>query len=43
MTVKELADIIKIPPATLIKAQFMKGNVVTMNHELSYEEAERLH
>ena len=42
MTVKELADIIKIPPATLIKAQFMKGNVVTMNHELSYEEAEEI-
>lgn len=42
MTVKELADTIKIPPATLIKAQFMKGNVVTMNHELSYEEAEEI-
>lgn len=42
LTVKELADIMKIPPATVIKGQFMKGNVVTMNHELSYEEAEEI-
>ena len=42
MTVKELADTMKIPPASLIKAQFMKGNVVTMNHELTFEEAEEI-
>lgn len=42
MTVKELADIMKVPPATVIKNQFMKGNVVTMNHELTYEEAEEI-
>ncbi|MCH5267428.1 MAG: translation initiation factor IF-2 [Lachnospiraceae bacterium] len=42
MTVKELADAMKIPPASLIKAQFMKGNVVTMNHELTFEEAEEI-
>lgn len=42
LTVKELADIMKIPPATVIKGQFMKGTVVTMNHELTFEEAEEI-
>lgn len=42
LTVKELADIMKVPPATVIKGQFMRGTVVTMNHELTYEEAEEI-
>lgn len=42
LTVKELADIMKVPPATVIKGQFMRGTVVTMNHELTFEEAEEI-
>ena len=42
LTVKELADAMKITPSVLIKAQFLKGNVVTMNHELTFEEAEEI-
>ena len=42
LTVKELADTMKVPPATVIKGQFMKGTVVTMNHELTFEEAEEI-
>lgn len=42
LTVKELADTMKVPPATVIKGQFMRGTVVTMNHELTFEEAEEI-
>ena len=42
MTIKELADIMKIPPATVIKKLFLQGNVVSMNHKITYEEAEEI-
>lgn len=42
MTIKELADIMKVPPATVIKKLFLQGNVVSMNHEITYEEAEEI-
>ena len=42
MTVKDLADAIKVQPSVVIKNQFMKGNVVTINHELTFEEAEEI-
>lgn len=42
MTIKELADIMKVPAATVIKNLFMRGQVVTLNHQVTYEEAEEI-
>ena len=42
MTIKELADAMKIQPSVIIKTLFMKGKMVTMNHEVSFEEAEEI-
>ncbi len=42
LTIKELADKMKIQPSKLIKDQFMKGNIVTLNHSVTYEEAEEI-
>ncbi|ETP73185.1 translation initiation factor IF-2 [Lachnospiraceae bacterium JC7] len=42
ITIKELADKMKIKPADIIKKLFMKGQMVTLNTELSYEEAENI-
>ncbi len=42
MTIKELADAMKIQPSVIIKNLFMKGTMVTMNHEVSFEEAEEI-
>ena len=42
ITIKELADKMKQKSADLIKKLFLKGQMVTLNTELSYEEAENL-
>ena len=42
MTIKELADAMKLQPSVIIKNLFMKGKMVTMNHEVSFEEAEEI-
>ncbi|HHT89146.1 MAG TPA: translation initiation factor IF-2 [Clostridiales bacterium] len=42
LTVKELADKMKIPAASLIKKLFLEGKVVTINQELTFEEAEEI-
>ncbi|SFG52040.1 translation initiation factor IF-2 [Oribacterium sp. WCC10] len=42
ITIKELADKMKQKPADIIKKLFMKGQMVTLNTELSYEEAENI-
>ncbi|MBQ6678503.1 MAG: translation initiation factor IF-2 [Lachnospiraceae bacterium] len=42
LTIKELADKMKQKPADLIKKLFMKGQLVTLNSELTYEQAEEL-
>ena len=42
MTIKELADIIKVPASTVIKNLFLRGEVVTLNHEITYEEGEEI-
>ena len=42
MTIKELADAMKLQPSVIIKNLFMKGTMVTMNHEVSFEEAEEI-
>jgi len=41
-TIKDLADKMKMQPSVIIKKLFMQGKIVTVNHELSYEEAEEI-
>ena len=42
MTIKELADIMKVPASTIIKNLFLRGEVVTLNHEITFDEAEEI-
>ena len=42
LTIKELADKMKLQPAAIIKKLFMQGKVVTVNQEISYERAEEI-
>ena len=42
MTIKELADIMKVPAATVIKKLFLQGKMVSLNHEITYEEGEEI-
>jgi len=42
ITIKDLADKMKIKPADIIKKLFLQGQMVTLNTELSYEEAENI-
>ena len=42
LTIKELADHMKMQPSVIIKKLFLSGQVVTVNSELSYEEAENI-
>ncbi|MBR3470006.1 MAG: translation initiation factor IF-2 [Lachnospiraceae bacterium] len=42
ITIKDLADKMKQQPAALIKKLFMEGKIVTVNQEISYDEAEAL-
>ena len=42
ITVRDLADKMKIAPAIIIKDLFMKGQMVTVNHELTYDKAEEI-
>ncbi len=42
ITIKELADKMKVQPAAIIKKLFMQGKIVTVNQEISYEQAEEI-
>ena len=42
LTIKELADKMKMQPSAIIKKLFLKGQVMTVNQEISYEEAENI-
>ena len=42
ITIKELADKMKIQPAIIIKKLFLAGRIVTVNQEISYEDAENI-
>ena len=42
LTIKDLADKMKIQPAVIIKKLFLQGKVVTVNQEISYEQAEEI-
>lgn len=42
LTIKQLAEMMKKAPAALVKDLFLKGKVVTINQEISYEVAEEI-
>ena len=42
LTIKELADHMKIQPSVIVKKLFMQGKIVTMNQEVDYETAEEI-
>ena len=42
ITIKDLADKMKLQPAAIIKKLFLAGKIVTVNQEISYEEAENI-
>ena len=42
LTIKELADKMKMQPSVIIKKLFLKGQIVTVNSEISFEDAENI-
>ena len=42
ITIKDLADKMKMQPAAIIKKLFMQGKIVTVNQEVSFEDAENI-
>ncbi len=42
LTLRDLADKMKLQPSALIKKLFLQGKMVTLNQELTYEEAENI-
>ncbi len=42
LTIKELADKMKLQPSAIIKKLFLQGQVVTVNSDITYEEAENI-
>ena len=42
ITIKDLADKMKMQPAAIVKKLFLAGKIVTVNQEISYEEAENI-
>ena len=42
LTIKELSDKMKMPAAALVKKLFLQGKVVTINQEITFEEAEEI-
>ena len=42
LTIRELADRMKMPASGLVKKLFLQGKMVTQNQDISYEEAEEI-
>ena len=42
LTIKELADKMKIQPSAIVKKLFLQGQIVTVNQEIDYETAENI-
>ncbi len=42
LTIREFSDRIKVPAADIIKKLFMKGIMVTVNHDIDFEQAEEI-
>lgn len=42
LTIKELADKMKVQPASIVKKLFMQGKMVSINQDITFEEAEEI-
>ena len=42
MTIRDLADKMKVQPAAIVKKLFMKGQMVTVNQEIDFDAAEKI-
>ena len=42
LTIKELADAMKIQPSVIVKKLFLQGKIVTVNQEIDYDTAEEI-
>ncbi|MCD8324450.1 MAG: translation initiation factor IF-2, partial [Clostridiales bacterium] len=42
MTIRELADIMKVQPSDIVKKLFLQGVMMTVNQEIDYEKAEEI-
>ncbi len=42
LTIKELANKMKVQPSVIVKKLFLQGKIVTVNQEISYEQAEEI-
>ena len=42
LTIKELAEKMKLQPSAIVKKLFLKGQIVTLNQEIDYEKAEEI-
>jgi len=42
ITIKELADKMKLQPSVIVKKLFLQGKIVTINQEVDYEQAEEI-
>ena len=42
LTIKDLAEKMKLQPSAIVKKLFMQGKIVTLNQEIDYEQAEEI-
>ena len=42
LTIRELAEAMKMQPSAIVKKLFMEGQMVTVNHEIEFEQAEEI-
>ena len=42
LTIKELADAMKIQPSAIVKKLFLQGKIVTVNQEIDFDTAEEI-
>ena len=42
LTIRELADLLKVQAAAIVKKLFLQGTMVTVNHEIEYDLAEEI-
>ena len=42
LTIKELAEKMKLQPSAIVKKLFLQGKIVTLNQEIDYEQAEEI-
>ena len=42
LTIRELADKMKLQPSVIVKKLFLKGQIVTLNQEIDYDQAEEI-